>query len=142
MDLAKWWLKEVMKPLIVAAYEEVRVEHGLTRKVELDESVPLLRGGGQSILKPNPAKVIPQLPTIQTSQVGHLSLLNQHCQQKDLNLEWRYCDVPGGTKATPIWTADAFVAGEYVGTGQGHTKKAARNEAAKQGLKFLGIVLV
>jgi ribonuclease-3 len=130
--MAKWWLKEVMKPLIASAYEEVRAEHGLAHKLEQDEEKP----------KPKPKPSILPLPTIQTSQVGHLSVLNLHCQQKDLNLEWKYCDVPGGTKATPVWTVDAFVAGDYVGTGQGHTKKVARNEAAKQALKFLGIVLV
>jgi len=131
--LAKWWLAGVMKPLISTAYEEVREEHGLTRQIEQDGLK----------LKPEqkPGFTIPEPPSLQTSKVGHLSLLNQHCQQKDRNIEWKYCDVPGGTKATPVWTVDAFIDGDYVGNGQGHTKKAARNEAAKQALKFLGIVL-
>jgi len=137
ITLAKWWLKGVFMPLIFTAYEEVREEHGLTRKAEqmapsdLDDMKPA-----------KPTNDILPPPTIQTSKVGHLSLLNQHCQQKNLNLEWKYCDTPGGTKATPIWTVDAFVDGDLVGTGQSHTKKSARNEAAKQGLKFLGIVNV
>ena len=121
-----------MKPLIANAYEEVRQEHGLARKAEE-------QGAKQNQKDPFD---IPQVPNIQTSLIGHLSLFNQHCQQRELSIEWKYCDVLGGTKSTPVWTVDAFVDGEFVGTGQGQTKKTARNEAAKQGLKFLGVVLV
>ena|ERR1700761_6931392 len=77
-----------------------------------------------------------------TSMVGHLALFNQHCQQTDKSIEWKYCDLPEGTKTTPVWTVDAYVDGEFVGTGRGNTKKAARNDAAKQGLKYLGVVVV
>ena len=44
-----------------------------------------------------------------------------------------------GTKTTPIWVVRAMVEGECLGRGRGSTKKAARNEAAKEGLLALGI---
>jgi len=135
--MANWWLSEVMKPLISHAYEEVREEHGLTRKAE--DQFKQKQKQKQKQVEPFEIRFIP--PNIQTSLVGYLSLFNEHCKQKDLLVEWKYCDVPGGTKATPIWTVDVSINGEHAGTGQGHTKKTARNEAAKQGLKYLGVVL-
>ncbi|KAF5320911.1 hypothetical protein D9619_000729 [Psilocybe cf. subviscida] len=44
-----------------------------------------------------------------------------------------------GSKATPVWYVKVMVDGEYYGRGRGISKKAARNEAAKEGLKALGI---
>ncbi|KAF9480724.1 ribonuclease III [Pholiota conissans] len=46
-----------------------------------------------------------------------------------------------GTKATPVWYVKVLVNGEPYGRGRGNTKKAARNEAAKEGLNKLGIVV-
>lgn len=43
-----------------------------------------------------------------------------------------------GTKVTPMWIAEAMVNGEVWGKGRGNTKKAAKNEAAKEGLTRLG----
>lgn len=43
-----------------------------------------------------------------------------------------------GTKVTPMWIAEAMVNGEVWGKGRGNTKKAAKNEAAKEGLARLG----
>ena len=44
-----------------------------------------------------------------------------------------------GTNATPVWYVKVMVDGEFHGRGRGNTKKAARNEAAKTGLKMMGI---
>lgn len=44
-----------------------------------------------------------------------------------------------GTRTTPIWLVRVMVDGEYFGKGRGNTKKLARNDAAKEGLKKLGI---
>lgn len=44
-----------------------------------------------------------------------------------------------GSKSTPVWYVKVMVDGEYYGRGRGISKKAARNEAAKEGLKALGI---
>lgn len=46
------------------------------------------------------------------------------------------------TKATPMWYVKATVDGEVYGCGRGNSKKAARNEAAKEGLRRLGIDIV
>lgn len=126
----------MMKPLIARAYNEVREEHGLALKTEEGESS--LKGKGQQ----QKIDSYSAPPNIQTSVAGHLSLFNQHCQQKGLNVDWRYCDVPSGTKSTPIWTVEAMINGEFAASGQGHTKKTARNEAAKKALRYLGVALV
>ncbi len=82
---------------------------------------------------------IPPPPRI-PGNVGHLSLFNQHMQQQGKCVEWVYVDSEGeGTKTTPIWVVRAMCEGECLGRGRGSTKKAARNEAAKQGLLHLGI---
>jgi len=44
-----------------------------------------------------------------------------------------------GTKTTPVWYVKVLVDGEVYGKGRASTKKAARNEAAKEGLTKLGI---
>lgn len=44
-----------------------------------------------------------------------------------------------GTHSTPVWYVKVFVDGEFYGRGRGNTKKAARNEAAKEGLLKFGI---
>lgn len=46
-----------------------------------------------------------------------------------------------GTTTTPIWGVRVEVDGEVLGHGKGSTKKAARNEAAKEGLIQMGIIV-
>ena len=56
-----------------------------------------------------------------------------------MNVEWVYTDSAGqGSKITPIWAVRAMVGNECLGRGRGSTKKAAKNEAAKEGLKTIG----
>ena len=95
--------------------------------------------------------------------IGHLALFNQHLQRSNKQVEWiysdgsgsaatggagnGYSDMPGlapevmvkGTKVTPVWYVKVMVDGQFYGWGKGNTKKAARNEAAKEGLNLLGI---
>lgn len=59
--------------------------------------------------------------------IGLTLLLCGHVDSKD-----------EGTKVTPMWIAEAMVNGEVWGKGRGNTKKAAKNEAAKEGLARLG----
>ena len=40
-----------------------------------------------------------------------------------------------------MWYVKVMVDGEFYGRGRGNTKKAARNEAAKEGLEKMGIVV-
>jgi len=103
---------------------------------------------------PEPGELI-NMPTI-----GHLALFNQHLQKTSRQVEWVYSDgscsaggntygdvglppevIIKGTKATPVWYVKVMVDGEFYGRGRGGTKKAARNEAAKEGLSKLGIVV-
>lgn len=95
--------------------------------------------------------------------IGHLALFNQHLQKTNRLVEWIYSDDgeafggsacaaaagmgvgpnPGmlmrGTKTTPVWHVKVIVDGVFYGKGRGNTKKAARNEAAKEGLEKMGI---
>jgi ribonuclease-3 len=94
--------------------------------------------------------------------IGHLPLFNQHLQQTNRTVEWVYDDLADtekgdqpqnayrdmglspditikGTKETPLWYVKVLVDGEFYGRGRGNTKKAARDEAAKEGLKKMGI---
>lgn len=108
-------------------------------------------------LLPEPGEIIYTTPT-----TGHLALFNQHLQKANRQIEWIYSDgseaafaanggyadvgLPGdfvirGTITTPVWYVKVMVDGEYYGRGRGNTKKAARNEAAKEGLEKLGIIV-
>ena len=79
-------------------------------------------------------------PSRIAASIGHLSLFNQLLQQKSKTIEWVYSDSAGaGTRTTPIWIVKAMVENECLGRGQGSTKKAAKNEAAKEGLVKLGV---
>ena len=70
--------------------------------------------------------------------MGHLSLFNQRLQQRNMAVEWVFTDSAGqGTKTTPIWVVRAMVSGSCLGSGRGSTKKAAKDEAAKEGLRTL-----
>ncbi len=94
--------------------------------------------------------------------IGHLALFNQHIHKTNRTMEWVYDDPADtengdqpqnayrdmglspdimikGTKETPVWYVKVLVDGEFYGRGRGNTKKAARDEAAKEGLKKLGI---
>ncbi|KAH0840165.1 ribonuclease III [Lanmaoa asiatica] len=73
---------------------------------------------------------------------GHLALFHQQLQKTRREVEWVYDDaVAEGTTTTPIWVVRVEVDGEVFGRGKGGTKKAARNEAAKEGLVRMGIVV-
>jgi len=109
----------------------------------------------QNASHPEPSQ-LGNMPTI-----GHLALFNQHLQKSNRQVEWIYSggtdsDTAGGgngysdvglppeimikgTKVTPVWYVKVMVDGQFYGRGRGNTKKAARNEAAKEGLSLLGV---
>jgi hypothetical protein len=87
---------------------------------------------------------------------GHLALFNQRLQKGNQLVEWVYSDqhpfgddadaeAPAddrfahGNKSTPVWAVQVLVDGQVWGMGKGNTKKAARSEAAKQGLVRMGV---
>jgi len=96
---------------------------------------------------------------LNTTTIGHLALFNQHLQETNRKVEWvfsnggdsldnEYTDMglslePAiiSSKTTPVWYAKVMVDGEFHGRGRANTKKAAMDEAAKEGLHKLGIVV-
>ena len=150
LEITKTWLHPLLRPYIAEAYRIVRVQHGLPPDPDppyptialafsqAQNNSPLANGAENPRPTP-PTWSIPPPPRI-PGNVGHLSLFNQYLQQQCKNIEWVYSDSAGeGTKTTPIWVVRAMVDGECLGRGRGSTKKAARNEAAKEGLLALGV---
>jgi ribonuclease-3 len=116
------------------AYRIVREQHGLLPvgfNNELDNA----------IMAPAPPTPPPESRKMlaNSATLGHLGLFNQRLQQHNKPVEWVFDDtITESTKATPFWAARALVDGDCWGIGRGNTKKAAKNEAAKQGLKRMG----
>lgn len=139
LEAVRGWLEPLFRPYMVEAYRVVRVQHGLPPTSDYTHD--------QSSTAPNMGIRMPFTPTWSTpppsriaASIGHLSLFNQLLQQKSKTIEWVYSDSAGaGTRTTPIWIVKAMVENECLGRGQGSTKKAAKNEAAKEGLVKLGV---
>ena len=153
--MTKSWLDPLFRPYLLDAYRIVRVQHGLPPDPEPNYRFTHVYTPHAG--RPRPAPSSPDSPSTSPSaapgspwsippaprvsgNVGHLSLFNQYMQQQCKSIEWVYADSAGeGTKTTPIWVVRAMVEDECLGRGRGSTKKAARNEAAKEGLVRLGI---
>ncbi|KAG7447587.1 ribonuclease III [Guyanagaster necrorhizus] len=147
LDCTQPWLSELFRPYVELAYNTVRMQHGLP----------------SACAPPSPPPAHNQFPARQPlghtdlnvteTTVGHLGLFNQHLQKANQQVEWIYSthnpdsddgeevdtEMLKGIKTTPVWYVKVVVDGEHFGKGKGNTKKAARNEAAKEGLKKLGI---
>ncbi|KIK29163.1 hypothetical protein PISMIDRAFT_89551 [Pisolithus microcarpus 441] len=129
---AETWLKALFIPYVKDAYHHVRAQHGLPPVSLLGNNLPALADTGKGV-----GRITDEGNGLTR---GHLALFNQLMNKKKLDVEWVYTtEVGGGTVTTPIWNSRAEVDGEVYGRGMGRTKKAARNEAAKEGLKKLGI---
>ncbi|KAJ6615642.1 ribonuclease III domain-containing protein [Mycena sp. CBHHK59/15] len=146
------WLRALFVPYAAAAYAVVRAEHGLPPASLNTDTGNGDRDTGLATPAPSP-----------TPTAGHLALFNQRLQQGARRVEWVYADQDpfgaggtcddaaahartsphprAGSKTTPVWCAEVLVDGEPLGRGCGNTKKAARNEAAKEGLVRLGVVV-
>ncbi|KAH7931159.1 ribonuclease III [Leucogyrophana mollusca] len=134
LEVVNTWLKQLFKPYTTEAYHRIRSQHGLPPVPVLDPTPPT-----SSTLQPLPPWSKPR-PSQCPTTIGHLALFNQQLQRENKEVEWVYADGQGeGTKTTPIWMVRVMVNGEQLGRGQGNTKKAARNEAAKEGLQKMGI---
>ncbi|KAI0068583.1 ribonuclease III [Artomyces pyxidatus] len=126
------WLRALFHPYVREAYRVVREQHGLPPA----SAAPAYALPTAARLSPPPDAPLP------AATLGHLGLFNQRLQQAARPIEWVFSDSVGeGTKATPVWVARAMIGGECYGSGRGNTKKAAKNEAAKLGLKKLGVVV-
>lgn len=119
-------MRALLRPYLDEAYRVVRVEHGLSP----DPGPSPPRSGGR----------LPGAPSRLSPSIGHLSLFNQYVAQRNMAVEWVYKDSAGeGTRTTPVWIVRAMVDQECLGRGRGNTKKAAKNEAAKEGLQKMGV---
>ncbi|KAJ7739926.1 ribonuclease III domain-containing protein [Mycena metata] len=144
------WLNPLFRPYAKAAYTVVRAQHGLP-PVE------------SPLASPTSSRGVPS-PLNGDTNIGHLALFNHHLQKSNQRVEWVYSDhhpfgdmdvdtkgaiatpisaddnrFAQGNKSTPVWSVQVLVDGRVFGRGRGNTKKAARNEAAKEGLVQLGV---
>jgi len=133
LEAVKAWLYPLFRPYLADAYRHVRVQHGLSPDPTPVSPTP-------SMLASSPSSGPRPAPSHMSANIGHLSLFNQHLQQQGRVIEWVWTDSEGqGTRTTPIWVVQAIVGEDCVGRGRGSTKKAAKNEAAKEGLQRMGI---
>lgn len=139
LDAVKAWLNPLFRPYSTLAYTLTRTQHGLPPLPTPSSSPPTSAGKHDGTGTP-PALDLARM-TQESTTIGHLSLFNQHVQKADRTVEWVYSDGGNGEgkKTTPIWVVKVLVDGECLGQGRGGTKKAARNEAAKEGLEGLGV---
>ena len=155
-EAVKQWIEPLFTPYADAAYQVVRQQHGLP-------PLPPSFIGGATRLLPNDPSTTSQMFTdageLTNTTIGHLALFNQHLQKANRQVEWIYSNGADpqdngytdmglspdlaimGTNTTPVWYVKVMVDGEFHGRGRANTKKAARNEAAKEGLRKLGIVV-
>lgn len=165
LEAVKAWLNPLFRPFVTAAYQIVRHQHGLPPLTTPPLSASPSPSSSPS---PSPSSNSPIHPDLSSASsigatIGHLALFNQQLQKNSRQVEWvysdggeqhvgnggsAYCDpgVPAhllvkGTQTTPVWYVKVMVDGEFYGRGRGNTKKAARNEAAKEGLEKMGIVV-
>jgi len=138
LEITKAWLHPLFKPFLSEAYRIIRVQHGLPYPPEpprIASHSGLVTAQGHPMGGPWSPPPVHSAPSI-----GHLSLFNQHLQQNSKSIEWVYSDSAGeGSKTTPIWVVRAMVDGQCLGRGRGSTKKVAKNEAAKEGLKTMKV---
>ena len=156
----KAWIEPLFSPYALSAYQIVRRQHGFP-------ALPPSFVGGATSTNKLPGKDIPTPSQIcmdsselfNTATIGHLALFNQVLQKANRQVEWIYSNGEDpsengyadmglspdltikGTKATPVWYVKVMVDGVFHGRGRANTKKAARNEAAKEGLQKLGITV-
>ena len=86
---------------------------------------------------PDAARAVHTPPT-QVS-TNHLGQFNMYLQQCNRRVEWKFDDTVIENNV-PLWTVKLVVDGDRWGYGRGSTKKAAQNEAAKQGLKRMRVL--
>ncbi|TDL29361.1 ribonuclease III [Rickenella mellea] len=137
LPVVQTWLNNLLRPYVVEAYRIVRNQHILPpapAPVERQPSSPGSSTGSGNLSNGTPPPA--------AATMGHLSLFNQHMQQTNTVVEWRYDNVRGeGTRTTPIWKVHAMIGNDCLASGQGNTKRMAKNEAAKEGLSKMGVVI-
>ncbi|KDQ19895.1 hypothetical protein BOTBODRAFT_51270 [Botryobasidium botryosum FD-172 SS1] len=125
------------------------------------DSIPVLMVSSVQIVPPPqmididppelPLNFSPNLPLKQASsspvpnkstERGHLMLLQERASQRRIVIKWEAAEsvLPGSVSSmSRKWTLQANVAGKCVGQGTARTKQAAKEIAAEQALKTLGL---
>lgn len=81
-------------------------------------------------------------PSQLASGIGHLSFLNQYLAQQKISFEWKYASIhEGGNGMTPTWHAKLKVGDTILATGRGTTKKLAQNDASREALRKMGMLV-
>ncbi|KAF7354579.1 Ribonuclease III [Mycena sanguinolenta] len=151
-------LDALFRPYCPSAYELVRESYRIDPSKQLHTA-------SVSPSQPIHPSQSPPSPSSADSSVNHLALFNESVQQGNWRVEWVYSDHPSaatgldaggsnrivtsqespprGSKANsmPVWSVEVRIDGECFGRGEGNTKKAARNQAAKEALSRLGAVV-
>lgn len=123
------WFRELFTPWIDVAYREIKIEHGVSdAAAELDPKL---------FSEPS-TDATQRLPPPALQPTGHLSLFNQTLTQRGRFVEWVFSDASSQAR-TPMWDVEALVDSRCIGRGRGGTKKAAKNDAARQALVYLGV---
>jgi len=143
LEAVRLWLRPLLLPYILESYRKVRKEYGLPPSdgnAPTKTATPLAQLSTNTPAEASRSMLASPLARYSTTTVGHLALFNQCLHQESKSIEWVYSDSVGeGTPTTPVWVVKAIVDGDCVGRGRGSTKKAAKNEAAKEGLAKLGV---
>jgi len=144
LEAVRSWLCPLLLPYVLESYNIVRKEYGLPPSdgnAPTKTKIPLAQLSGNTLMEGSRSTwAAPPFAQYTANSVGHLALFNQCLHQESKSVEWVYTDSAGeGTKTTPVWVVRAIVGGNCVGRGRGSTKKAAKNEAAKEGLEKLGV---
>ncbi|KAG9015569.1 hypothetical protein FRB94_000174 [Tulasnella sp. JGI-2019a] len=120
------WLIPALLPFAKEAFEEIKKEHRLHQNPTAPEE-------GES-----PDSNRESTPVGSVVDPGTLAYFNQWCSQNKKEVEWRFNDI-AGTKATPLWSVEAWLDGKKIGDGVLTSKKGAKTEAAKKAMRTLGI---
>jgi len=129
MQIVQTWLRALFRPYVQEAYKKVKEQH---RIPQLAATSPPIAGASGPYL---------EYLQNQTQYIGHLAFFNQIMQKRRQFTEWIWdSETSDSAKATPMWAVRAVVDGHTIALGRGNTKKAAANEAAREGLARLGIV--
>jgi len=128
----KVWLDQLFTPYVHEAYRMVREQHD-------SQPAGFNNGPGASRAAHTPPRTPPRSPEVpaKSATVNPLSQFNACLQPYNKRIEWIFDDTII-ENSVPLWTVKLVVDGDRWGYGRGNSKKAAKNEAAKQGLTRMG----
>lgn len=127
----KVWLDQLFTPYVHEAYRMVREQHDF-------EPIGVNNGPGAARAAHTPPRTPPKSPEVPTKSVtpNPLSQFNARLQPHN-KVKWIFDETTIENNAR-LWIVKLFVDGDCLGYGRGSSKKAAKNEAAREGLTRMG----